>query len=209
MGVTGVTLDPGLVKLAMRIAHGFMRRLPWNVTADDVQQAALIGVLSAVRRHPHGSGHGFECYVACRVRGEILDELRRQDWSKRRNRVGKPGVPTKVVRFDDISETWGDLFEGESESAEALAIARIDADKAWQTPMRTGDRRIMTARFQRGRRQKDVALDEGVSEPRISQLEARALLAMKSHLTGAPPSNEIPLAQRRELWQARAAGGKR
>jgi RNA polymerase sigma factor (sigma-70 family) len=200
-------LDPKHVKIARRMARAFMRRLPSNVQADDLEQAALLGIVDAMRRRPNDSGAAFDWYVCVRIRGEILDELRRQDWASRRRRHG-PAPPT-IIRFDDLDERWEELFEGPSSSPEASAITRCDADKAWETPLPPRMRAVMTERFQRGRRQEDVANDAGVSAPRICQLERRALGAMRMKLTGQSEPAVLPLAERRAIWQARFEAGKR
>jgi RNA polymerase sigma factor (sigma-70 family) len=203
-------LDPRLVKMALTIARAFVRKLPANVSVGDLEQAALLGALSAVRRHPESSGDGFDWYCRTRIRGEIIDELRRQDWASRRTRQAAAAgqrAPV-VVRFDDVDELWQERFGGDGESPEDAAITRLDAAKAWATPMTERNRRIMSARFERGRKQSDVGDEEGLSEARISQLETRVLLTMKGRLSGGPAPAELPLAMRQELWHARI-GGKR
>jgi RNA polymerase sigma factor (sigma-70 family) len=194
--------------MALGIARAFIRKLPANVQVGDLEQAAMLGALDAVRRKPGDSGAAFDWYCRTRIRGEIIDELRRQDWASRRTRQSQARGAPVVVRFDDIDERWQELFAGDNESAEDRAISRIDAAKAWSAPMTERHERIMRARFERGRKQSDVATDAGVSEARICQLESRLLRVMKSHLTGALPPADLPLAVRRELWHLQA-GGKR
>jgi RNA polymerase sigma factor (sigma-70 family) len=199
--------DARHVAMALRMARALKRRLPDSVPVVDLEQAAVIGVLDAMRLHPNESGASFDLYVTCRVRGEILDELRRQDWSGRRNRSDRRRVaPPVIVRFDDLSERWGETFAGAADSPEERAISRCDAAKAWSTPMPARARRIMAARFAGNRRQHDIARDEGVSDARVSQLEHRALLAMKSHLTETRATEDVPLAERVAIWQARLSG---
>lgn len=52
---------------------------------DDMQQVALMGLLSSLRRYGHPDTH-FSGYAAQRIRGAVLDELRQQDWRPRRLR---------------------------------------------------------------------------------------------------------------------------
>jgi len=49
---------------------------------EDMEQVGLIGLLQALRRYGEPD-EGFGSYAAMRVRGAILDELRRQDWRPR------------------------------------------------------------------------------------------------------------------------------
>lgn len=70
----------GLVK---RIAHHLMGRLPDSVQVDDLIQAGMIGLLEAARKYDGGKGASFETYAGIRIRGAMLDEIRRGDWAPR------------------------------------------------------------------------------------------------------------------------------
>jgi RNA polymerase sigma factor for flagellar operon FliA len=73
------------IHMAKRIASMLARRLPPGL-ADDVQSAALLGLVEAARRFHPGRGDSFPAFAAKRVRGAILDELRRGDMLPRRAR---------------------------------------------------------------------------------------------------------------------------
>jgi RNA polymerase sigma factor for flagellar operon FliA len=73
------------VHMAKRIAAMLARRLPPGL-ADDVQSAALLGLVEAARRFHPGRGDSFAAFAAKRVRGAVLDELRRGDMLPRRAR---------------------------------------------------------------------------------------------------------------------------
>ncbi len=70
----------GLVK---RIAYHMMNRLPPNVQADDLIQAGMLGLLEASRNYDPTQGASFETYAGIRIRGSMLDEIRRSDWTPR------------------------------------------------------------------------------------------------------------------------------
>ena len=57
--------------------------LPEHVSHDDLHSAGLIGLLQALRNYDPTCGSSFETYARVRVRGEMLDELRRMDWVPR------------------------------------------------------------------------------------------------------------------------------
>lgn len=177
-------LDPRLMKMALVMARQFHRRLPRNVVLGDIEQAAVIGLLDGMRRHPDGAGDGWEWYLRCRIRGEILDELRRQDWSCRR-RGGRAAM--QMRHLEDVREHWEDYLPSEGPSPEEAAIIRLDAAKALRAPLGERHDRILRATFERGRRQKDIGQDEGVSEARISQLVDQALGGMRRYLGEAAP----------------------
>jgi len=75
-----VTQHAPLVK---RIAYHLMSRLPPSVQADDLIQAGMIGLLEASRNYDATQGASFETYAGIRIRGAMLDEIRKNDWAPR------------------------------------------------------------------------------------------------------------------------------
>ena len=57
--------------------------LPDHVDPDDLNSAGLVGLLQALRNYDPACGTSFETYARVRVRGAMLDELRRMDWVPR------------------------------------------------------------------------------------------------------------------------------
>lgn len=70
----------GLVK---RIACHLQGRLPANVQLEDLVQSGTIGLLEAARSYDASQGASFETYAGIRIRGSMLDEVRRNDWTPR------------------------------------------------------------------------------------------------------------------------------
>jgi RNA polymerase sigma factor for flagellar operon FliA len=70
----------GLVK---RIAYHMKGRLPSSVQVEDLIQAGMIGLLEAIQKYNAAQGASFETYAGIRIRGAILDEIRRGDWTPR------------------------------------------------------------------------------------------------------------------------------
>lgn len=69
--------------LVKRIAYHLMSRLPPSVQVEDMIQAGMIGLLEAARQYDPSQGASFETYAGIRIRGAMLDELRRYDWTPR------------------------------------------------------------------------------------------------------------------------------
>ena len=69
--------------LVKRIAFHLMSRLPASVQADDLIQAGMIGLIEASRKFDPEQGASFETYAGIRIRGAMLDEIRRTDWTPR------------------------------------------------------------------------------------------------------------------------------
>ena len=69
--------------LVKRIAFHLMSRLPASVQVDDLVQAGMIGLIEASRKFDPEQGASFETYAGIRIRGAMLDEIRRTDWTPR------------------------------------------------------------------------------------------------------------------------------
>ena len=69
--------------LVKRIAYHLMNRLPPSVQVDDLIQAGMIGLLEASGKYDASQGASFETYAGTRIRGAMLDEIRRSDWAPR------------------------------------------------------------------------------------------------------------------------------
>ena len=69
--------------LVKRIAYHLMSRLPPTVQVDDLVQSGMIGLLEAARNYDASQGASFETYAGIRIRGSMLDEIRKGDWAPR------------------------------------------------------------------------------------------------------------------------------
>ena len=69
--------------LVKRIAHHLIARLPASVQVDDLIQAGMIGLLEASRKYEVSKGASFETYAGIRIRGAMMDEIRKGDWVPR------------------------------------------------------------------------------------------------------------------------------
>jgi len=69
--------------LVKRIAYHLISRLPPSVQPDDLIQAGMIGLLEASRNYNSDQGASFETYSGIRIRGAMLDEIRKNDWAPR------------------------------------------------------------------------------------------------------------------------------
>lgn len=68
--------------LVKRIARQLNSQVSGAMGREDMEQIGLMGLLEALRRYGTPDT-GFSSYASLRVRGAILDELRRQDWRPR------------------------------------------------------------------------------------------------------------------------------
>jgi RNA polymerase sigma factor for flagellar operon FliA len=71
------------IALVKRIAHHLAARLPATIDINDLMQAGMIGLLEASRNFDPSRGASFETYAGIRIRGSMLDEVRKNDWTPR------------------------------------------------------------------------------------------------------------------------------
>jgi RNA polymerase sigma factor for flagellar operon FliA len=57
--------------------------LPASVQVDDLIQAGMLGLLEAARRYDPATGRHFSTFAEPRIRGAMLDEIRKGDWTPR------------------------------------------------------------------------------------------------------------------------------
>jgi RNA polymerase sigma factor for flagellar operon FliA len=69
--------------LVKRIAYHLLTRLPPSVLLEDLVQVGMLGLIEASRNYDPGQGASFETYAGIRIRGAMLDEIRRSDWTPR------------------------------------------------------------------------------------------------------------------------------
>jgi RNA polymerase sigma factor FliA len=69
--------------LVKRIAYHLLNKLPDSVQVDDLIQAGILGLLEAIKHFDATQGASFETYAGIRIRGAMIDEVRRSDWTPR------------------------------------------------------------------------------------------------------------------------------
>ena len=183
--------------LVHRVVASLIRKFPPNVLKDDLIAAGTCGLIDALTRSPQRD-QGFEWYARTRIRGSIIDELRSLDWLTRRARMKiresiasgetSADMPSMrgVVSFDDLPAS----MQGVNIADEAATSPLDQIEKRMQNTaleaaveaLPPRERRIVTAHYFHGTQLKMVAVELGVSEPRISQLHARAMQMLRATL---------------------------
>lgn len=100
----------GLVK---RIAHHLAARLPPTVDVDDLMQAGMLGLLEASGNFDPGRGASFETYAGIRIRGAMLDDIRKTDWTPR----------SVHHNYRRVSEAIREVENAKGRAAEAEEVA--------------------------------------------------------------------------------------
>ena len=101
--------------LVKRIAYHLVSRMPPNVEVDDLIQAGMIGLLDAAKHYSATKGANFETYAGIRIRGAMLDEVRKSDWTPRsvhRNMREMADVVRKIENEKGHDASATDIAEG-------------------------------------------------------------------------------------------------
>ncbi|GBL04030.1 RNA polymerase sigma factor FliA [Glaciecola sp. KUL10] len=108
--------------LVKRIAHHLMARLPASVLVDDLIQAGMIGLLEAAKNFDGSKGASFETFAGIRIRGAMLDEIRKGDWTPRSVHKNSRAITEAISRVE--KETGRDARD--VDVAEKLEVSLKD-----------------------------------------------------------------------------------
>ncbi|HET8699560.1 MAG TPA: RNA polymerase sigma factor FliA [Gammaproteobacteria bacterium] len=122
-------------ELVKRIAYHVVSRLPSHIEVDDLIQAGMIGLLNAAQNFTPTKGANFETYAGIRIRGAMLDEARKSNWTPRstfkhakqvsqairsiENRTGRD------ARSQEIADALGVTLEDYHRMVESAASSRL------------------------------------------------------------------------------------
>ncbi|MDX1302338.1 RNA polymerase sigma factor FliA [Photobacterium sp.] len=87
--------------LVKRIAHHLMGRLPPSVLVEDLIQSGMIGLLEAQKNYDPTKGASFETFAGIRIRGAMLDDLRRGDWVPRSVYKNSRRISESISRLEN------------------------------------------------------------------------------------------------------------
>jgi len=101
------------ISLVKRIAYHLAARLPSTVDVDDLLQSGMIGLLEAAGNFDPARGASFDTYAGIRIRGAMLDDIRKQDWTPR----------SVHQKYRQVSEAVRKIESETGRAAEAKDIA--------------------------------------------------------------------------------------
>ncbi|MCS7091037.1 MAG: FliA/WhiG family RNA polymerase sigma factor [Verrucomicrobiota bacterium] len=203
--------------------------LPEHVDLEDLKSAGMMGLLQAVRNYDPSCGTSFETYARSRIRGAMLDELRRMDWvprtvhekarriqetmSRLEQELGGPPTEAQVARalsltveeysklLDEVrpaafvcldaaggDDDSGALYEvvadphGEApdEQAARRELKEIILDRLREMP--EIQRKVLAMYYVEDLRLREIAEAFGLTESRICQIHAQAILSLRAYL---------------------------
>ena len=92
---------------------------PRHVDREELSRAGMLGLVEAAQRYDPGRGVEFRRFAASRIRGAILDGLRKSDWAPRSLRASARNIETTRQR---MASELGNL-PSKAQLAEALDIS--------------------------------------------------------------------------------------
>ena len=131
--------------LVKRIAYHLSGRLPASIQPGDLIQAGMIGLIEAVRHYDAAQGASFETYAGIRIRGAMLDEVRKSDWAPRSVYRKSREMSRAIAKVENVK--GGSAKD--HEIAEALGMT---LEEYHQTLQDVSGHRVLSF--------EDVALDE-------------------------------------------------
>ena len=114
----------GLVKI---VAGKLGIYLGYNVEYDDLVGYGTFGLIDAIDKYDFDKGVKFETYASLRIRGAILDQVRRMDWLPRTVRQKQKKMDAAYQKLESESGR----FATDEELAAELEIS-VDELSQWQ-----------------------------------------------------------------------------
>jgi RNA polymerase sigma factor for flagellar operon FliA len=116
------------VRLLARRIHG---RLPESVSLDDLVSTGIVGLISAIDRFDPSRHVQLKTYAQHKIRGGMLDSLRRLDWASRQQRKRSKQIAAAIAALEQRLHR----APTEQEVAAELTIT-IDRYHEWQVNVR-------------------------------------------------------------------------
>ena len=126
---SGPVVEKDLIERFLPLVRNVVDRikmtLPLHIDADDLYSVGVTGLLAAVRKYDPEQGNTFASYAAMRIRGAVLDELRRMDWCPRRTRARARKLKESINQLEQkIGRT-----ANEDEICDALGLSHKEYAK--------------------------------------------------------------------------------
>lgn len=119
-----------LVKKYMPLVTYHVQRvavsLPKNVSRDELKSLGMMGLFDAINKFDHTRDLKFDTYASYRIRGAIIDGLRKEDWMPRTLRE-------KVKKIEQISASLEQQLSRHATAEEIADISGYSVDEVHQT----------------------------------------------------------------------------
>ncbi|HEY0257704.1 MAG TPA: FliA/WhiG family RNA polymerase sigma factor [Candidatus Methylacidiphilales bacterium] len=157
---------------ARHFARSCTSKLPNHLDHEDLQSAGVLGYLRAASRYDAKRGASFRGYCAVRIRGAVLDELRRWDWAPR-------SVHKNQRRITRVTSSLTEHLEREPtrrELATALGMEETDF-AAYESHAQSRQLISLDEMTENGQGEDNLSLSERLADPTTAMPDAAVLSA--------------------------------
>ncbi len=147
-----------LVKI---VAGRLSMYLGYNVEYDDLVGYGIFGLIDAIDKFDYGKNVKFETYASLRIRGAILDQIRKMDWiprslrqkqrrieqamSKIETETGKPATDEQIVQELGITLDELNNWQGQAKMSNMVSLDEFTEEGTETTKMEA----VGNARFEK------------------------------------------------------------
>jgi RNA polymerase sigma factor for flagellar operon FliA len=187
-----------LIERYMPLARSLSRRVRLVDTpladSDDLASAAFLGLIDAVDRFEPGRGVPFEAYASLRIRGAIIDEIRRTD-ERGRAAAGAEAKPRTLSLDGLVEDDWRPFLgtdDGVDDKFEQEDLCgRVEGALQVLPPRQ---REVLARYYADALTLREAGKRMGISEARACQLHGRAIVNLRRALSVHMPRVAVTAA---------------
>jgi RNA polymerase sigma factor for flagellar operon FliA len=143
------------------IANRLAMRLPPSVSREELFSAGILGLMDAIDKFDTGLGIQFKTYAEHRIRGAMLDELRKMDWFPR-------SVRKDIQRVEDAIQALECRLGREPDDDEIAQEMGVELEEYFKMIQRGAGAGLLSI--------DDMVLDGGAGKPGAEGFEAASPL---------------------------------
>lgn len=147
----------GLVKI---VAGRLSIYLGYNVEYDDLVGYGTFGLIDAIDKFDCSKGVKFETYASLRIRGAILDQIRKMDWIPRTLRQKQKKIDAAYQKIESLN---GRMATDEEVAAE-LEIS-VDEFENWQAQTKLSNLVSLDEYIEQGETKVETTCSEDFVQP--------------------------------------------
>lgn len=196
-----LTARAELIELYRPLATAAARRFRISADAldspEDREAAGTIGLIQAIDRFNPERGVPFEAFARARIRGAIIDEMRRlNERSRTRQTANEDETQQRTISLDELAE-HGDRRDvaDSNDVEERIAFEGLRTEISVALSMiAPRDRTILAAYYSEGLTLAAIGMRFGFSEARACQIHGKAIRQLRSLMGVAVPASFVTAA---------------
>lgn len=166
-----------------RMALLLKARMPW-ADLDEMLQWGAVGMMEASQRFDPSHGVAFQAFAARRIKGAMIDGLRREGARRRDEAVLDPEVMENTVKEDSYGQVDPLSLLARTDNYTLLVAALKTLPEL--------EYRILALHFYNELNNREIAAVLDISEGYASRLRKRALELLGTHMNAAQSGETMP-----------------